>query len=129
MNPILFYDGNCGFCQQSVQIVLKYGRNHSLRFASLQGKVAAKLLPQNLIRNLDSVVVYQNGKVLTESEAVLFIMKRLTFPLNFLYIFKMIPASIRDRIYRLVAKNRYKITGTSKMCKIPEKNHRKRFLD
>lgn len=129
MTSILFYDGDCGFCQHSVQFVLKYERSHSLTFAPLQGVVATKLLPQNLTQNLNSVVVYENGKVLTESDAVLFIVKKLKFPLNILYIFKMIPVSIRNCLYQIVAKNRYKYTGSSKICKIPEKNVRNRFLD
>ncbi|WP_299510501.1 thiol-disulfide oxidoreductase DCC family protein [uncultured Rummeliibacillus sp.] len=129
MNSIFFYDGDCGFCQQSVQFVLKHERKHSLSFASLQGEVAAKLLPQDLTQNLDSVVVYQNGKVLTESDAILLIVRKLKFPFIILLIFKLVPVSIRNYFYQLVARNRYKFTGLSKMCKIPDEIHRKRFLN
>lgn len=129
MNLILFYDGNCGFCQQSVQFVLKHERDHSLNFASLQGETAAKLLPQNLMHNLDSVVVYEKGKILTESDAILFIVRKLKFPFKVLLIFKLIPVSIRNYFYRIIAMNRYKLTESGGICKLPEKNYRKRFLN
>ena len=127
-NSILFYDGDCGFCQQSVQFVLKHERIHSLNFASLQGETAAKLLPQNLLQNLDTVVVYQKGKILTESNAILFIVGKLKFPFNVLLIFKLLPGSIRNYFYRIIAMNRYKLTKSGKLCKIPKKNQLKRFL-
>lgn len=126
---ILFYDGNCGFCQQSVQFVLKHEQNHSLNFASLQGETAAKLLPKNLLQNLDSVVVYQKGKILTESDAVLFLVRKLKFPFKVLLIFKLLPVSIRNYFYRIIAMNRYKFTKPGRICKLPEENHRKRFLN
>lgn len=128
-NSILFYDGDCGFCQQSVQFVLKHERNHSLNFASLQGETAEKLLPQNLLQNLDTVVVYQKGKILTESNAILFIVGKLKFPFNVLLIFKLLPVSIRNYFYRIIARNRYKFTKSGVICKLPGINHRKRFLN
>ncbi|MGG0658236.1 thiol-disulfide oxidoreductase DCC family protein [Rummeliibacillus pycnus] len=129
MNSILFYDGDCGFCQKSVQFVLKHEKKPILKFAPLQGEVAAKLLPANITQNLDSVVVYQDGKMLTESNAILFITKNLNFPFLFFFIFKVIPSPIRDFFYRIISRNRYKFTNSSKICKIPDENVRNRFLN
>ncbi|WP_102691750.1 thiol-disulfide oxidoreductase DCC family protein [Rummeliibacillus pycnus] len=129
MNSILFYDGDCGFCQRSVQFVLKHEREPVFNFAPLQGKVATKLLPVNLTQNLDTIVVYQEGKMLTESSAILFIAKNLNFPYLFLIIFKVIPTPIRDYFYRIISRNRYKFTYSRNICKIPKENVRKRFLE
>lgn len=129
MNSILFYDGDCGFCQKSIQFVLKYERKPTFKFASLQGDLAAKLLPINLTQNLDSVVVYHDGEFLTESSAVLFIAKNLKIPFLFLFVFKVIPVPIRDYFYQIVARNRYKFTESGNVCKKPEENDRKLFLD
>lgn len=129
MNSILFYDGDCGFCQKSVQFVLKYERKPTLIFASLQGEIAATLLPPNLTQNLDSVVVYHNGKILTESNAVLFIVKKLKFPFFLFFLLKIVPVSIRDHCYQIISKNRHKFTKSRKNCEISKENTRKRFLD
>jgi len=126
---ILFYDGDCGFCQKSVQFILKHEKKPIFKFAPLQGEVAAKLLPANITQNLDSVVVYQDGKMLTESNAVLFIVRNLNFPFLFFFIFKVIPSPIRDYFYLIISRNRYKLTNSSNKCKIPDENVRKRFLN
>ncbi len=128
MNSILFYDFDCGFCQKSILFVLKHERKPILKFAPLQGEIAAKLLPTSLTHNLDTVVVYQDGKVLTESSAVVFITKNLRFPYSFFYFLRIIPLPIRNYFYRIIAKNRYKLTKARNTCQIPDENVRKRFL-
>lgn len=129
MNSILFYDGDCGFCQQSVQFILKHEKNPYFKFAPLQGEIAAKILPATMTKNLDSVVVYHNEKMLTESNAALFIAKNLKFPFTLLFLFKIFPKSILDYVYRIIAKNRYKLTYSRNICKIPDENVKKRFLN
>ncbi|MGX9134686.1 thiol-disulfide oxidoreductase DCC family protein [Rummeliibacillus sp. JY-2-4R] len=128
MNSILFYDGDCGFCQNSIRFVLKNERKPILNFAPLQGEIAAKLLPTTLTHNLDTVVVYQDGQLLTESNAVLFITKNLRFPYSYLYFLKIIPLPIRDYFYRIIARNRFKLTKSRNSCQIPDEKVRKRFL-
>jgi len=112
-----------------VQFVLKYEREPVFKIAPLQGEVATKLLPVNLTQNLDTIVVYKEGKMLTESNAILFIAKYLNLPYLFLVLFKVIPTPIRDYFYRIISKNRYKFTNSGKMCKIPDENVKKRFLN
>ena len=34
-HPILLYDGTCGFCAESLQLVLRHDRRRTLRFAAL----------------------------------------------------------------------------------------------
>jgi predicted DCC family thiol-disulfide oxidoreductase YuxK len=46
--PVVFYDGGCGLCARSVRILLALDRDRALRFASLSGDTAARLLPPEL---------------------------------------------------------------------------------
>ena len=42
--PVLLYDGLCGFCDGTVQFILKHDRRGTLRFATLLGLGAQLLL-------------------------------------------------------------------------------------
>ncbi|WP_299820896.1 DCC1-like thiol-disulfide oxidoreductase family protein [uncultured Pontibacter sp.] len=127
---VVFYDGSCGFCQASVQVVLKYNQSQDLYFAALQSDVLPALVPQaQLPQPLpDSMLLYENGKLYTESEAALRIARHLNFPLSILYYFRFIPLSFRNFVYRFVAKHRYKIAGRTESCMLPSPAQRARFV-
>jgi predicted DCC family thiol-disulfide oxidoreductase YuxK len=46
-----------------------------------------------------------------------------------LYPFILFPQPIRDFIYDLIAKNRYRFFGKKDVCRIPTENERKKFLE
>lgn len=129
-SPIVFYDGTCGFCQGSVQIVLRYNKQQNLHFAALQsGALEALVPPEQLPVPLpDSILFYENGRLFAESEAALRIARHLSFPLSLLYNFRFIPLSFRDQVYRFVARNRYKIAGRNESCLLPSPEQRARFI-
>lgn len=128
--PIVFYDGTCGFCQASVQLVLKHNKSRNLNFAALQSGVLESLAPlsQRLEPLPDSVVFYEHGKLFTESDAVLRIARHLNFPFPLLYYFRFIPLSFRNFLYRFIAKHRYKIAGKTEACMLPSPEERARFV-
>ncbi|MGE7624117.1 thiol-disulfide oxidoreductase DCC family protein [Viridibacillus sp. NPDC096237] len=127
-NIILFYDGNCGFCQWTVQFVLKHERNHDIFFAPLQGETARNTLSPNLTKKLDSVVVKGPSGIMTETEAVFFLLSYLKAPFSLLSIFKLIPLFVRNPIYRLIARNRHKLMKAPVSCHLPSLDERKRLL-
>ncbi|MFN7143631.1 MAG: thiol-disulfide oxidoreductase DCC family protein, partial [Myxococcota bacterium] len=57
--PIVLYDGLCGFCDASVQWLLKRDKDAKFRFAALQGETAAQILARHpeLPKGLDSIVL------------------------------------------------------------------------
>ncbi|WP_161890864.1 thiol-disulfide oxidoreductase DCC family protein [Pontibacter russatus] len=127
---IVFYDGTCGFCQASVQLVLKHNVRRNLKFAALQSEVFKALasssqLPEPLP---DSVVFYEQGLVYTASDAVLRIARHLRFPFSALYYFRFIPLSFRNLLYRYVARHRYNIAGQKEACLLPSPEERARFM-
>ncbi|HPH23167.1 MAG TPA: DCC1-like thiol-disulfide oxidoreductase family protein, partial [Chitinophagaceae bacterium] len=56
------------------------------------------------------------------------ICKHLSFPVKFLFILILVPAFIREPIYKWVAKNRYKWFGKKETCMIPSKEVKELFL-
>lgn len=118
---IVFFDGICHLCNGFVDFVIQNETlPGSLVFAPLQGETAAKILPEADRKNMDSVLVWSEGRILRESEAVLFVLLQLKSPWNWIPVFtRWIPASLRDFIYRFVARNRYKWFGVRDQCRLP----------
>jgi predicted DCC family thiol-disulfide oxidoreductase YuxK len=128
---IVFYDGSCGFCQASVQFILKYNRKQDLHFATLQGDVLQQVVPPSQMPDPlpDAVLFYEQGKLYFASDAALGIARHLNFPLALFSYFRFIPVSFRDKIYSFIARHRYKIAGRREACLLPEPHQRARFID
>lgn len=128
---ILLFDGVCNLCNASVQFVLRRDKKEKFLFAPLQSPIAEKLLAgnSNYITDLHSIVLIKNGEIFDESSAALYTAKELSAGWSLLYYFFIWwPKSIRDAIYRFVAKRRYKWFGKRDACSIPDKNYQDRFL-
>lgn len=126
--PILFYDGDCGFCSSAVQFILDHETSESFLFAPLQGELAAQELPGMLVKDLNTVVVKHQNVIYTKSQAIFFVASYLKKPYRFMHFGKYIPKAFSNQLYDIVAKNRYSLSRVSKTCKIPSENERKRFI-
>jgi len=127
---IIFFDGVCNLCNYSVQLVLKHDTKHHFVFAALQSDVARDILlqyPENITKK-DSILLLKNNQIYTESTAALLIAKQFTGFWKVLLVFWIIPKFLRDRLYRFIAKNRYRWFGKKDSCMIPTKEVSKRFL-
>lgn len=126
---IVFYDGVCGLCTQSVQLLLKLDRHHRLLFAPLQG-TTYQTLTNTENTTFDSIVVYTNNQLFTEVKALQRIGKTLGGFWNILRIISfIIPPFIGNALYRLIAKHRYKMFGKHDHCHLPTPDQRKQFLE
>ena len=123
---ILFYDGDCGFCNSSVQFALKHQKNE-IYFATLQSKFAIILLEKNGIKiELDTLYFYNHEKIYNKSSGALRLAKELKFPYNLLFAFYIVPKFLRDTVYSFISKRRHKIK--SGFCVIPKETEKKLFL-
>lgn len=125
ISPIIFYDGLCGLCDKSVQFVLKHDKKQLFKFATLQSDYARQVLGD--IED-DSFVLYENNIIYLRSTAALRTTKHLSGFWPLLYTFMLVPAFIRDGVYRFIAKNRYKWFGKYDSCKIPDAATQSRFI-
>ena len=131
---ILFYDGDCGLCAQSVRFFLKIDRHKRIAFAPLQGETAQGYLPANL-RDAQSLstVVYRcsdsDGQSLfLRSEAVARALIDVGGLWGFLGRFlRLTPTPLRDWAYNLIAKNRLKFFPNG-ACDLPTEQARERLL-
>lgn len=130
INNILLFDGVCNLCNNAVQFVIKRDRNAVIKFASLQSTIGQKLLLEHQLSNtqFDSFVYIKNNKILLKSTAALHLMKDIGGIWTLLYAFIIVPTFIRNFVYDIVAKNRYKWFGQKETCIIPNEKWSKRFL-
>ncbi len=101
-----------------------------LRFAALQSEAGERIMRQYGITALrpDSFILIQDGKVYSRSTAGLRLYNILPWYWKWTQLFWIVPRFIRDFLYDLVAKNRYKWFGKKDQCMVPTKDLRSRFL-
>lgn len=127
---VIFFDGFCNLCNSSVDFILRKDSEQKFLFDSLQSDIASKTLSPSLPKDIDSIVVWKSsGELLVKSSAGLFIASQLGGWLNIFIIFKILPSSLRDALYMLIARNRYRWFGKKSTCRIPTANERARFLE
>ena len=135
-NPIVLYDGVCGLCNRLNQFILKRDTHDRFRFASLQSDLAASLLERHGAdsRDLDTVYVVLDYKqpgerLLERSDAILHVLTRLDGIWKWAGAGRLLPKVLRDGIYGVVARNRYRVFGKHDSCMLPDPKHRHKFLE
>lgn len=129
MTAIVLFDGECNFCDSSVQFIIKRDPDGFFQFAALQSEIGEELKKKQQIPDqLDSIIVIENNTVYDSSDAALFISKHLNGLWKCIYIVKLIPKTLRNFIYKIIAKNRYNWFGKKDFCAIPSSEIRNRFL-
>lgn len=128
--PIVLYDGVCGLCDRSVQLILRNDRRGRFHFAALQSPAGQALLQKFGLSAsaLDSIVLVEGGRAWRKSRAALRIARRMDAPWPLLWPLALVPAAVADRAYDLVARNRYRIFGKLDACTLPPPEVRARFL-
>jgi predicted DCC family thiol-disulfide oxidoreductase YuxK len=135
--PVLLYDGECRLCNAVVLFLLRRDRRGALHFAALQSPdgrayLAAKGLPTE---DFDSLVFVpdwrspSSGPPLLRTDGALAAAAELGGPMGRLRYLRVVPAFIRDGIYRLVARTRTRLFGKYRPSPLPDPAWNARFLD
>ncbi len=134
--PVLLYDGVCGFCNRTVQMILDHDRRGLMRFAALQSDYGQSVVGRHPeLKGVDSVVLLEREpgtgreRVQVRSSAALRVIAYLGGFWKLLLAARVIPAPVRDFLYDLFARYRYKFFGKYDSCKLPPPEVRSRFLD
>jgi len=127
--PIIFFDGVCGLCNRSVDFILKRDTAGRFRFAPLQGAFAARALTGlDQAQAPDSMLLLQDGVLHARSTGVLRAAAQLPTAARWLRVLLWIPRPLRDLVYRVIARNRYRVFGKEDACRLPTPQERARFL-
>ena len=128
---IILFDGVCNLCNGAINFVIDKDKNNNFHFASLQSEFGQALLAHfgRDTADFDSMIVYENGKIRTKSTAALRIAAGLSGGWKFFSVFKIVPTFIRNAVYNLIARNRYKWFGQKNECRIPTPELKAKFVE
>ncbi|HLP10751.1 MAG TPA: DCC1-like thiol-disulfide oxidoreductase family protein [Flavobacteriales bacterium] len=126
---IVLFDGDCNFCNYSVQFIYKRDKKGVFRFASLQSPKGKELLEKHGLQNLSlsSMVLIKNEKAYIKSGAALRICGHLSGLWPLMICFLIVPPFIRNWVYHQVAKRRKRLIKDK--CEIPTGDFKARFID
>jgi predicted DCC family thiol-disulfide oxidoreductase YuxK len=128
LKNLIFYDGDCGFCNTSVQLVLKH-RKTDFYFIALQTDLAKRILSNHDVTiEMNTLYLIQEGQLFDKSTAAIRIAKHLKglYPILY-FIGIVVPSFIRDWMYNQIAKRRHKIRPG--YCAMPSPEERLYFID
>lgn len=128
--PIIVFDAECILCSANAQFVLTHDKAARFRLASMQGEAGSALFRRHGIdpADPDTLIVVDGDRVLRDSDAILAIYAGLGWPWRAASGLRLVPRTVRNRVYRLIARNRYWLFGRSDGCFVPLPEHRARML-
>ena len=121
-NPVILFDGVCNLCNGSVQKIIAADPQQQFRFASLQGSFGQQILKQFHLppSELSSFILLENNQIFTKSTGALKVARKLSGAWPLLYALILVPRFIRDGVYNIIARNRYKWFGKKESCMVPQ---------
>ena len=129
MRRIVLFDGECNFCDASVQFIIKRDKEAAFQFAALQSEVGLALVEKLAVPStVDSIVFIEGERYYMKSTAALKIARQLDGLWKLSYAAIVVPKPLRDAVYSYIAKNRYKWFGKKEACMLPTAKQRNRFL-
>ena len=127
---ILLYDGVCNLCHGAVRFILRHEEKPQIMFCALQSTEGEELLKEfERPKDLDSMILLEDNQIYWYSDAALRISRYLKFPWNLIWHFRWVPRSLRNFVYKSIAKSRYTVFGKKDACRLPTAAERTRFLD
>lgn len=129
-HKIILFDGVCNLCNSSVNFIIDRDKKNIFKFAALQSEAGQKILDKSGMNknDFDSVVLVDENKIFSKSTAALKIVKEFPSLWKTLYVFIIIPSPVRNFIYDLIAKNRYRWFGKKDSCRMPSPELKNKFI-
>lgn len=130
MKKVIIFDGICNFCNFWVNFILDRDKKNTFLFSAVQSDSAKTLLKKynRDSEDIDTFILITDKGCFERSTAGLLVLKELSGLWKFLFALIIIPKIIRDPVYNVIAKNRYKFFGKSEACRIPTPDERDKFL-
>jgi predicted DCC family thiol-disulfide oxidoreductase YuxK len=133
---LVLYDGACGLCNRLLQFLLDHDHRSVFRFASLQSAIGKTMVARSGgdPEELSSFYVVADfrtpqARAVTKSDAALFVARELGWPWKLSRVARVLPLALRDRLYDVIARNRYRVFGRYEQCLIPSEESRSRFVE
>lgn len=133
---LVLYDGVCGLCNHLLQFLLKHDHRAVFSFASLQSATGQAMVAR-WGGNPDDLASFYvvadfrtpHARAFTKSDAALFVARELGWPWRAFRVAGVVPLALRNRVYDVIARTRYRIFGRYEQCLMPRADVRSRFVE
>jgi predicted DCC family thiol-disulfide oxidoreductase YuxK len=132
MGAVVLFDGVCNLCSASVHFIVDRDRDAFFKFASIQSDIAKELMKEHGVAfpegDPSSIILVEDGQAFDRSSAALRIARHLNGIWKLGWLLIVVPRFVRDALYEVVAKHRYRWFGKKDVCMVPTPALRARFL-
>lgn len=127
----MVFDAHCLLCNGWVRFLLRHDNKAVFRFASIQGAEGRRLLADAglEVSGLQTLLLVDGDRTWQHTAAIFRVLHALGWPWRMAWLAWLVPSFFRDPLYRLVARNRYRVFGRTEVCMLPPPQHASRFLD
>ena len=127
---MIVFDGVCVLCSRSAAFVLAHDRQKQFRFATLQSATGRALLVRHGLdpEDPDSLLLAHGAAGYANSDAIIRVLMAFGGAWRLVALFRLVPHLLRDRLYRWIARNRYRWFGRREACMVPSPEMQDRFL-
>lgn len=128
---VIVFDGACVLCNRWVDFLLRVDDRGRYRFAAMQGRHGRQLLIAHGLEPDDplSFLLLEQGQAWTNTDAIARVLAGLGGVWRLALLLRWLPRALRDPMYRLIARNRYRWFGRYDRCRLPDPAQAWRFLD
>lgn len=127
---IVVFDAKCLLCSGWVQFLLKRDTRKVFQFASIQSKTGGELLARAglPVDGLETLLLVDGERSYQHTAAILRVLNQLGWGWRLFWIGWLVPAPVRDILYRFCARHRYLFFGRTETCFLPSPEDAGRFL-
>lgn len=129
-HPLILFDAQCVLCSANARFVMRHDKRRRFRLAATQSDMGRALFRAHGLDpdDPDTLLVVEGGRARRDSDAVLTIWAGLGWPWRAAVALRLVPRPVRDSMYRLVTRNRYRLFGRREACPLPDPADRDRLL-
>ena len=129
-HSIVLFDGICNYCNSWVNFTIRHDKRDMFRFAPLQSDAGRTILEKFGLdsEKIDTFVLVEGEQIYLRSTAGLRMLKGIGGFYAALYSLIIVPPYLRDWVYRIIARNRYRWWGKKETCMVPTPELKKKFL-
>ena len=128
---LIVYDGVCVLCSGAMRAIAARDHTGHFQFASAQSPLGKALFEHYGLDPLEfeTVLLLSQGRAFAKLDMAVEVARVLGGPWHLFDVFRPLPRTLQDRVYDLIAKNRYRLFGRTDACMLPDPSWRARVID
>ncbi len=126
--PLFVFDGTCVLCSGGASWIMRHDPTARIAFTPAQGAIGQALYRHYGLAIDDTYLFLAEGRAYGLSEGYFRVARVLGGPWRLAAVLRLIPRALRDALYRLIARNRYRWFGSAEHCALLTAEQRSRLL-